>query len=196
MSRTYHRFLLFRFRAWRLFLKFFFFFRYVAFVTSVTIRTFVICPCSMRELHDSWLLIMILTFSFDSWVTENVDSWPSTACDISALIVTWNSIIALTWSSNLDCFGTWGLTSGVRLRGCEAFQNIYFFQVGYGFFCSSSALTIPQQQSIYIQLRDRKSEPSFDPIPQLLFDHFAKADCSFLPICCSLIILSAISGFR
>ena len=85
---------------------------------------------------------------------------------------------------------------GVRLWGCEAFQNIYFFQVGYGFFCSSSALTIPQQQSIYIQLRDGKSEPSFNPILQLLFDHFAKADCSFRPICCSLMILSAIGGFR
>ena len=134
MSRTYHRFLLFRFRAWRLFLKFSFFFRYVAFVTSVTIRTFVICPCSMRELHDSWLFIMILIFSFDSWVTENVDSWPSIACDISALMVTWNFIIALTWSSNLTRLAPGGWHLGGL--GCEAVRpsKIFTFsKLGMGF---------------------------------------------------------------
>ena len=198
MSYTYHRFLLISFPS-------------VATILEIFHLLLAGCPCDLR--HYPYVCRLSLLHKGVGWLM-------TTHCDFDSQfrlmnywrrrLLTLDGLWHFSAYSDLEfyhCFDllevrTWialaprGWHLGVRLRGCEAFQNIYFFQVGYGFFCSSSALTIPQQQSIYIQLRDRKSEPSFNPILQLLFDHFAKADCSFWPICCSLMILSAIDGFR
>ena len=198
MSYTYHRFLLISFPS-------------VATILEIFHLLLVGCLCYLR--HYPYVCWLSLLHKGVGWLM-------TTHCDFDfqfrlmnywrRRLLTLDGLWHFRAYSDLEfyhCFDLLEVRTWIALApggwhlglGCEAVRpsKIFTFsKLGMGFLLIVCVNDPFDSSQSYIQLRDRESELSFNPILQSLFDHFAKAGCSSLPICCSLIILSAISGFR